>query len=48
MAANRGMLRAMEAAGMAIEARKVAHFVVDGQPMDLVFGARFTRPGSAR
>lgn len=46
--ANRGMLRAMEAAGMAIEARKVAHFVVDGQPMDLVFGARFTRPDPVR
>ncbi len=47
MAANRSMLRAMEASRMAIEARKVAHFVVEGQPMDVVFGARFTRPDPA-
>jgi RimJ/RimL family protein N-acetyltransferase len=41
MATNKAMLRVMERAGMAIEARHARHFLLDGQEIDVVFGARF-------
>lgn len=43
LAANKPMLRAMEAAGMAVEAVRKGHFVVEGHPMDAIYAARFIR-----
>lgn len=41
MTANKAMLRVMERSGMAIEARHPRHFLLDGEEMDVVSGARF-------
>ena len=41
MTANKAMLRVMERSGMAIEARHSRHFLLDGEEMDVVSGARF-------
>lgn len=38
---NRGMLRLMEAAGMRLEATRRAQEIIDGEPHDLVYYARF-------
>ncbi|MBL8806875.1 MAG: GNAT family N-acetyltransferase [Rhodospirillales bacterium] len=43
LAANRPMLRAMEAAGMAVEAVRKDHHFVEGHAMDVVYAARFIR-----
>ena len=47
MTANKAMLRVMERSGMAIEARHPRHFLLDGEEMDVVSGARF-KEGDAR
>src|SRR5262245_44512645 len=41
MTANKAMLRIMEQSGMAVEARHLRHFLLDGEEMDIVSGARF-------
>jgi RimJ/RimL family protein N-acetyltransferase len=41
MTANKAMLRVMERSGMAIEARHSRQFLLDGEEIDVVFGARF-------
>jgi RimJ/RimL family protein N-acetyltransferase len=41
MTTNKAMLRIMERSGMAIEAQHARHFLLDGQEVDVIFGARF-------
>ena len=41
MTANKAMLRVMERSGMTLEARHSRHFLLDGEEMDVVFGARY-------
>ncbi len=45
MTANKAMLRIMERSGMAIEGRHPRHFLLDGEEMDVVSGARFRKAG---
>ena len=45
MAANEAMVRIMARSGMAIEARFLRHYLLDGKPVDLVFAARFKGEG---
>jgi ribosomal-protein-alanine N-acetyltransferase len=40
-AGNQGMIRLAEAAGMGLEAIKRAHEIIDGEPQDLFYYARF-------
>ena len=42
LASNLGMVRIMERAGMAWEATRRAQELLDGQPVDVVYHARFT------
>lgn len=39
---NTGMQRLMQRSGMSLEARRVAQEIVEGQPQDIVYYARFT------
>ena len=41
MAANKAMVRIMERSGMTLEARFQRHYLLEGKPVDVVFGARF-------
>jgi RimJ/RimL family protein N-acetyltransferase len=41
MTANKAMLRVMECSGMTLEARHSRHFLLDGEEMDVVSGARY-------
>jgi len=46
MTANKAMLRVMERSGMTLEARHSRHFLLDGEEMDVVSGARYREAGA--
>jgi RimJ/RimL family protein N-acetyltransferase len=43
LATNAGMLSIMRRSGMVDDGRRLNHYLVDGQPVDLVYAARFAR-----
>lgn len=45
MAANKGMLKIMEKTGMQEDGRRKAQFLLDGEPVDLVYAALFNKEG---
>jgi RimJ/RimL family protein N-acetyltransferase len=42
MACNLGMIKVMEKCGMALEATRTAQEVLDGQPVDILYFAKFS------